>query len=63
MTKLEIHKCADTRCTNRVAKLGDYCNDPNCIKRRGADIEKVIDYLEQKPNTTDYERKQKGKRK
>lgn len=63
MSKLDVHKCADTRCVNRVSKAGEYCKDPECIKRRGADVEKVIEYLESKPNQTNYERKQKGKKK
>jgi hypothetical protein len=61
MTKLEIHTCADTRCVNRVAKPGQYCNDPACKRRRG-DVDEVLERLEKKPNTKDYQRKQKGKK-
>ena len=49
---LNFVKCADTRCTNRVAKLGEYCE--NC-KAQGRDVtedEKAkarLTYLETKP--------------
>ena len=45
---IDFVKCADTRCTNRVRKLGDLC--PECKKR---DIELIIGKLEKKPRTVE----------
>ena len=58
---IDFIKCADTRCTNRVVTLGEYCESCKAEGRDKTDDEKIkarLAYLETKPTG----RRKRGKK-
>jgi len=60
MMAIDFIRCANTQCTNRVFKLGEYC--PTCIAA-GLDVTKqekidaALEYLNKKPTRKDGKKK------